>query len=107
MLNPDGVINGNYRTSLTGQDLNRQWRFPDKIRHPEILNVKKVVLESGEYKKLLFIDIHGHSKKKSSFMYGCPSQKNPFMAKELPYILSKNMQYFSYYNCNFTTPKSK
>lgn len=23
MLNPDGVINGNYRTSLIGRDLNR------------------------------------------------------------------------------------
>lgn len=25
MLNPDGVIVGNYRCSLMGQDLNRQW----------------------------------------------------------------------------------
>ena len=25
MLNPDGVVNGNYRCSLSGQDLNRQW----------------------------------------------------------------------------------
>jgi murein tripeptide amidase MpaA len=24
MLNPDGVVNGNYRCSLSGQDLNRQ-----------------------------------------------------------------------------------
>ena len=26
MLNPDGVIIGNYRCSLAGHDLNRQWR---------------------------------------------------------------------------------
>jgi cytosolic carboxypeptidase protein 2/3 len=25
MLNPDGVIVGNYRCSLSGLDLNRQW----------------------------------------------------------------------------------
>ena len=25
MLNPDGVIVGNYRSSLSGLDLNRQW----------------------------------------------------------------------------------
>ena len=25
MLNPDGVINGNYRCSLAGCDLNRRW----------------------------------------------------------------------------------
>lgn len=28
MLNPDGVINGNYRCSLAGCDLNRRWKHP-------------------------------------------------------------------------------
>lgn len=28
MLNPDGVIAGNYRTNLNGLDLNRQWQNP-------------------------------------------------------------------------------
>jgi murein tripeptide amidase MpaA len=28
MLNPDGVINGNYRCSLAGCDLNRRWKRP-------------------------------------------------------------------------------
>lgn len=28
MLNPDGVIVGNYRCSLSGYDLNRQWITP-------------------------------------------------------------------------------
>lgn len=28
MLNPDGVINGNYRCSLSGSDLNRRWKAP-------------------------------------------------------------------------------
>ncbi len=30
MLNPDGVINGNYRCSLAGADLNRRWKAPQK-----------------------------------------------------------------------------
>lgn len=34
MLNPDGVINGNYRCSLIGKDLNRVWQAPDKTLHP-------------------------------------------------------------------------
>jgi len=25
MLNPDGVIHGNYRSSISGYDLNRKW----------------------------------------------------------------------------------
>ncbi len=32
MLNPDGVINGNYRCSLAGCDLNRRWKRPSKVR---------------------------------------------------------------------------
>jgi hypothetical protein len=31
MLNPDGVINGNYRCSLAGCDLNRRWKAPSKV----------------------------------------------------------------------------
>jgi len=31
MLNPDGVINGNYRCSLAGCDLNRRWITPSKV----------------------------------------------------------------------------
>lgn len=42
MLNPDGVINGNYRSSLAGCDLNRRWKSPSKILHPTIFNVKKL-----------------------------------------------------------------
>lgn len=36
MLNPDGVIHGNYRCSLIGADLNRRWKSPHKIFHPTI-----------------------------------------------------------------------
>ena len=31
MVNPDGVIHGNYRTSLAGCDLNRRWKKPKKV----------------------------------------------------------------------------
>ena len=34
MLNPDGVVVGNYRTSLAGVDLNRVYRKPDKVSNP-------------------------------------------------------------------------
>ena len=40
MLNPDGVINGNYRCSLAGCDLNRRWKTPSKVIHPTIYNTK-------------------------------------------------------------------
>jgi len=47
MLNPDGVIIGNYRCSLAGQDLNRQWRDPLKHLCPEIYEAKKVCLSNA------------------------------------------------------------
>lgn len=42
MLNPDGVINGNNRTSLSGQDLNRVWDNPKPDVHPTIYQCKKL-----------------------------------------------------------------
>ncbi|KFZ69238.1 Cytosolic carboxypeptidase 4, partial [Podiceps cristatus] len=40
MLNPDGVINGNHRCSLSGDDLNRQWLTPNSQLHPTIYHTK-------------------------------------------------------------------
>jgi cytosolic carboxypeptidase protein 2/3 len=45
MLNPDGVINGNYRCSLAGCDLNRRWKHPSQVLHPTIYATKKMIKE--------------------------------------------------------------
>ena len=45
MLNPDGVIIGNYRCSLAPYDLNRQWINPKKSTCPEIFAIKNVCLK--------------------------------------------------------------
>lgn len=44
MMNPDGVICGNYRTNLGGFDLNRQFRksIDDQI-FPEIKSILEIV----------------------------------------------------------------
>jgi murein tripeptide amidase MpaA len=34
MLNPDGVIHGNYRSNISGYDLNQRWENPSKYFHP-------------------------------------------------------------------------
>lgn len=39
MLNPDGVVNGNYRCSLAGCDLNRRWKSPSKVIKRHLINV--------------------------------------------------------------------
>ena len=65
MLNPDGVIIGNYRWSLAGWDLNRQWKNPSPRLHPEIFAVKEMFLKTLKCRDVYwFVDWHGHSRKK-------------------------------------------
>lgn len=70
MMNPDGVIVGNYRTSLAGCDLNRN--FGDKEAsariNPEAVCFKKMA--SVQQRFAFFFDVHSHSSKKSIFLYG-------------------------------------
>lgn len=40
MLNPEGVLVGNFRSSLVGTDLNRRWDQPDEVLHPQIFYLK-------------------------------------------------------------------
>lgn len=46
MVNPDGVIIGNYRTSISGDDLNRQYLNPHSKLHPTVVAIKKLVKDS-------------------------------------------------------------
>jgi hypothetical protein len=78
MLNPDGVINGNYRTSLAGVDLNRYWCKPDKFKHPTIYHVKEMISKINKRSRKigLILDLHGHSKKQGIFLYSCIPDKS-------------------------------
>ena len=70
MVNPDGVIYGNFRTNLAGFDLNRQWEEPDRWLHPEIFFTRKF-LNSLSTHMAFCLDFHGHSKKLNTFIYSC------------------------------------
>lgn len=111
MLNPDGVVLGNYRTSLSGNDLNRQFQDPDYRLHPEIFSVKSLLYELKKNGTILtFIDLHAHSKKKSVFMYGpyYPLHSNSYFSmRVLPKILNDKCDMFRYYSCKFRSEKSK
>lgn len=65
MLNPDGVIHGNTRTSLSGNDLNRRWIQPNQILHPEIYYIKQYFkdLISKGHKIFAMVDLHAHTRK--------------------------------------------
>ena len=78
MLNPDGVIHGNYRCSLAGVDLNRKYNQPDPMLHPTIFSMKNLLKSCQKDRGIfLYLDFHGHSQNKNAFLYGCdPLQTN-------------------------------
>eukprot|EP00347_Sterkiella_histriomuscorum_P012087 403369941 len=112
-LNPDGVACGNYRTSLAGVDLNRQWVCPHPQLHPSIFHFKshmEVVAKDREI--LLYCDMHGHSKKKNSFIYACNAAANGGFqswtkVRLFPRLLAKNSFRFNLQDCTFKVEKSK
>ena len=62
MLNPDGVVYGNYRACAVGSDLNRKYINPSEIFHPTIYYAKRLIKNlSKTYPIGLYIDFHGHS----------------------------------------------
>lgn len=102
MLNPDGVINGNYRCSLAGCDLNRRWKTPHKNLHPTIYHTKRLIRDLHHERGLLmYCDLHGHSRKQNVFMYGCNNRYKPEECRVFPLMLSKLSQYFDFGSCRF------
>lgn len=115
MLNPDGVRYGNYRVSLLGVDLNRRWDSPHKVLHPTIYHAKKMIEDFKTRHQLMMVcDMHGHTKKKNVFIYGCSTnsaesadkQKN-LLARVIPHHLSKKNSLFSFSDSHFRMEKSK
>jgi cytosolic carboxypeptidase protein 2/3 len=113
MLNPDGVIVGNSRTSMSGDDLNRTYINPSEDNHPEITALKDLVqsLTSTDQKKIfLFIDIHGHFSKKGSFIYGpsFPMHNSMYIkTKLIPRLMGERTEMFRYYSSKFNVSKNK
>ena len=111
MLNPDGVVLGNYRSCLSGSDLNRQFQYPDIKLHPTVSHLKALIAHiTGLNRVLAFIDMHAHSKKKSVFMYGphypLHSEKY-YTMRVIPKLMSERTQMFRYYSCKFRNDKEK
>lgn len=71
MLNPDGVVLGNTRASAAGKDLNREFLCNKKDLYPEIHAIKSLTVKlQKKFGVTMYIDFHGHSRKKNTFLYG-------------------------------------
>ncbi|PFX25530.1 Cytosolic carboxypeptidase 2 [Stylophora pistillata] len=112
MLNPDGVVVGNYRCSLAGRDLNRNYKTVLKDSFPPIWHVRNMVRKLlGERDITLYCDLHGHSRKQNVFIYGCENRFDPLKRlreRVFPVMVSKNApSKFSFKGCKFKVQKSK
>ena len=104
MINVDGVVIGNSRTSLVGLDLNRRWTEPNPLIHPEVFFLKKDMIsthkksDSGIH---IFCDLHGHNKAPNSFVYGCHKAANQGLlswtkTRLLPKIIATHTPLFDF-----------
>lgn len=112
-LNPDGVVRGNYRSSFAGVDLNRQWICPNELYHPTIFHTKKELEKLYKERPILmYSDLHGHSRKRNSFIYGCNRAANGGFnswtkVRLLPRILARLNHVFDIISCKFKVEKGK
>ncbi|XP_007246641.3 cytosolic carboxypeptidase 2 [Astyanax mexicanus] len=112
MLNPDGVVVGNYRCSLAGCDLNRNYRTLLRDSFPCVWYTRNMVKKLvAEREVVLYCDFHGHSRKNNVFMYGCNDHKDASLQLQeriFPLMMSKNAQdKFSFRSCKFRMQRSK
>ncbi|ELT89711.1 hypothetical protein CAPTEDRAFT_104264, partial [Capitella teleta] len=112
ILNPDGVIVGNYRCSLSGRDLNRNYKTVLKESFPSIWHTKSMIKKLLEEREItVYCDLHGHSRKQNVFLYGCENRNNPnrrLRERVFPVMLSRNApDKFSFESCKFKVQKGK
>lgn len=114
MLNPDGVILGNTRYSIEGDDLNRCWDNPSAVHHPAIHSLKELLrnltAEKAEIK--VYCDLHGHSKRYDSFIYACHHVLNAThdswnSTRMLTKIMARTCSSFDYHQCSFEIKPDK
>ncbi len=98
MLNPDGVVNGNSKCSLTGIDLSKQWGKPVRLMHPTIYAAKNLL---QEYRKkiALYGGFYGEYKQESHHLSCCYKEPKPENMREFPFLLSQVSDPFTFSHC--------
>lgn len=135
MINPDGVVSGNYRCNAHGHDLNRCYREPSAWQHPEIFAIKDEISKYLETENLpsenqtttvnqflnnnlthknlkaeIYVDIHGHSCLTNSFMYGNLYENDIEKSLDqhiLPNLMDKVSPDYSIRNTNYNCDEIK
>ncbi len=87
---------------------------PDEFFNPEVFHTKQLMRRITDEKRQIWIycDIHGHSKKKNSFFYGCNTAANGgflswTIVRLLPRIFAQKTHMFNYRDCRFKVEQYK
>jgi hypothetical protein len=111
MMCIDGVVEGFYRCSLRGDDLNRVWPAPNPVDHPVVYHIKSLMRDVARVQKIeAYIDFHGHSCQHGTFAFGCPNDDCPELLhteKVFPRMLSIISDIFSWPKCVFSYPDER
>jgi hypothetical protein len=121
MMNPDGVICGNSRCNLAGLDLNRCWDNPSESSCPTVFHTKALLHRLCPLVTIsLFLDVHGHSRKRGAFLYGNRKQLRSVTGQALPFasapvgpevkvpqLFAAHSSVFSLHDCSYMMSRSK
>ena len=108
MINVDGVVCGNTRTSLSGCDLNRRWSNPNVLLHPEIFYAKELIIDFCKRNNIeCIVDFHGHFGAFNSFFYGNRKEDNYSSCKFFPFTCAKKSKVIQFEKSKFQMPKYK
>lgn len=115
MLNPDGVVWGNYRCSQLGCDLNRKWDRANRLLHPEIFYTFQMMkMIRSQLKMQLYCDFHGHNRHLGAFFYGCTylnceheGRPNNALLRIVPYMCCSKSKFYDLKGCAFHMHSSK
>lgn len=109
MMNPDGVICGFYRPSLSGDDMNRIWQSPDPVKHPTATAILDTLSVLDKERGLqFFLDFHGHTAACNSFVYGFENEESRDLytcERVFPLLMTKFTPLFSHDMCSFLKQK--
>ncbi|KAK6643669.1 hypothetical protein RUM43_005179 [Polyplax serrata] len=109
------------RCGLSNEDLNRRWKNPHPILHPEIYHTKGLLEYCCRVLKkppFVFCDFHGHSRKKNVFLYGCANSESwsevdkQQVVSPVEYLLIAHLMKhfcpaFSFSSCKFRVERSR
>lgn len=100
MINPDGVSIGNSKCSLSGHDLDKYWRNPDRFIHPEIYYTKKVIENISKNNKVVFMcDFFGSDDKIGNFLFANTLEGLLKETRVFPYMMYNLLAGFEKSSC--------